>query len=128
MRQQCGFLMAGTGLLAVFAASAQAHHSDALFDHEHPVVATGTVKAFLWEQPHVWIYLLVPDGKGGADEWRIEGPSISTIGRQGWTQTSIVPGEKIHAMIFPDKTGAHHGRFNTVSLDDGTVIGAQRPR
>jgi hypothetical protein len=48
------------------AGAAQAHHSAVMFDHSKCVVINGTVRAFQFESPHSWLWLTVPDGKGGS--------------------------------------------------------------
>ena len=39
-------------MLAVFTAPAAAHHSIAMFDNQNPTTLTGTVKEFIWANPH----------------------------------------------------------------------------
>ena len=41
-----------------------AHHSPAAFDRTKEVTLVGTVKEFRWQNPHTWIEVNVPDGKG----------------------------------------------------------------
>ena len=111
---------------ALVVGAAQAHHSAVSFDQEHPVVATGIVKSFRWENPHVWLYLMVPNKQGGSDEWEIEGPSLGTLARQGWTGTILQPGQKVHVTMAPRKDGAHGGSFHQVTLENGQVLNSGR--
>ena len=54
------------GAMAVaFGGTVSAHHSVAAFDRANPATLSGTVKQFKYTNPHTWIYLMVPDGKGG---------------------------------------------------------------
>ena len=39
-------------MLAVFTATAAAHHSIAMFDNQNPTTLAGTVKEFIWANPH----------------------------------------------------------------------------
>ena len=54
------------------ATPALAHHSFAMFDHVHRVTVAGTVTKFDWTNPHVYIELAAPDGKGGSARYTIE--------------------------------------------------------
>ena len=51
-----------------FACPAAAHHSAVMFDSEAVVTFQGTVTAFEWTNPHVYIYVEVTDGIGQATE------------------------------------------------------------
>ncbi|WP_068086423.1 DUF6152 family protein [Novosphingobium rosa] len=102
--------------------AAMAHHSAAAFDRSKPLVVGGTLKVFDWTNPHTWITLVVPDGKGGNEEWRLEGPSISILARNGWKRDSIQPGEKIRLLVAPNRDGSKGGEFLTVKKADGTTL------
>jgi hypothetical protein len=93
---------------------------------EHPVTATGMVKEFRWSNPHTWIYLMVLDGKGGADEWEIEGPALVTLTHQGWTNKSVQPGEKVQVLMARRRDGGHGGSFTRITRENGTVLESGR--
>lgn len=99
--------------------AAQAHHSIAAFDRENPVAVTGTVKEFKYTNPHTWIAIMVPDGKGGEAAWDLEGGSVNMIVRQGWTKDTLKPGMKVKLRIAPRKDGANGGEWLTVLEVDG---------
>jgi len=46
---------------ATFAVPAFAHHSFAMFDQEKTITLKGTVKEFEWNNPHVWMRIMVMD-------------------------------------------------------------------
>ena len=98
--------------LAAAAAPAQAHHSFAMFDREHPAPVSGTVKDFQWTNPHVWIQVLVPGADGAQEEWGVECTSVNFMRRQGWDRGSLKAGDKVRMLIFPLKDGSHGGQFN----------------
>lgn len=117
----CALLVtAGVPLLA------QAHHSAGAFDMAHPVVGTGTVKSFRWGNPHTWLYLSIPNGNGGSDDWEIEGPGVMMLARHGWTETTIKPGDKVHVLMAPRKDGGHGGTYMRITLDNGQVLDTGR--
>src|SRR5258706_7986030 len=70
------------GLLG--AEPASAHHSFAGFDLSRKVSVTGTVKEWQFTNPHSWLQLIVMEG-GQPVEYGIEGASVSTLVRRGWT-------------------------------------------
>jgi hypothetical protein len=104
------------------AAPAFAHHSTAMFDMEHQVQLTGTVKDFQWTQPHTWIVFSVPNAAGGADEYGIEGMSPSYLGRAGWSKHTLNPGDKVTLSIHPLKDGRKGGFDASVTFPDGKVM------
>ncbi len=58
----------------------QAHHSyAATFDVDHPINLKGTVAQFGFRNPHSYIQLEVPDGKGGTVPFRLIGWSTSNV-------------------------------------------------
>lgn len=101
---------------------AGAHHSTAAFDMAHPVTASGTVKRWVWANPHTWLYLMVPNDKGGEDEWEIVGPSVAMLARQGWKSTSMKPGDKVQVIMGLRRDGTHGGAMMRVQRADGTAL------
>jgi hypothetical protein len=69
--------MALTVWAIAFAAAggAQAHHSFAMFDQEHPIEIAGTVVEFRYTNPHSCILLDVKAEDGDDTVWTLEGPS-----------------------------------------------------
>jgi hypothetical protein len=92
-------------------APVQGHHSVAAFDRANPATLGGTVKQFKYTNPHTWIYLMVPDGKGGERQWDLEGGAVNMVVRQGWTNKTLVPGMKVKLLIAPRKDGADGGEW-----------------
>ncbi|HKV03859.1 MAG TPA: DUF6152 family protein [Candidatus Acidoferrales bacterium] len=99
------------GLVAAAAGTAAAHHGFAVFDTSVRKSITGTVKTFEWTNPHTWVWLDVPNEKGGVDTWAFEGMSPNYLGRRGWTRNSLKPGDKITVTFFPLKDGSKGGGF-----------------
>jgi hypothetical protein len=112
--------IAGTG-------PAMAHHSNVAFDVETVKQITGTVKQFEWENPHIWITLLVADNGQAAQEWRIEGRPPGILIRSGWSRDSLHAGDTITIYYSPAKDGTRTGLVARVTLADGTVL-ANGPR
>jgi hypothetical protein len=113
---------AAMALAAAGAAPAFAHHSTAMFDMDHEVQLSGTVKDFQWTQPHTWIVFEAPNASGGVDEYGIEGMSPSYLGRNGWSKHTLSPGDKVTLSIHPLKDGRKGGFDASVTFPDGKVM------
>jgi len=118
------FFAVSVAMLAV-AGPAAAHHSNAWLDMQKEVILNdAVVTEFQWTNPHTWIELDVPDGKGGVTHWSIEAGAVSGLARQGWKRTSLKPGDKIRIAIHPLHNGTAGGSLIGVELPDGRKLGA----
>lgn len=95
--------------LAVTTGTAIAHHGFADYDMTRHETVVGKVRAFQWTNPHTWLWLDVPDGKGGVVLYAFEGMSPNYLGRRGWTRHSLAPGDQITVSYFPFKDPAKKG-------------------
>jgi hypothetical protein len=109
-------------LLAATVGPIAAHHSTVPFDSTKQTTLTGTVKEFDWTNPHTWIWINVPNDKGGTDLWGVEGMSPNYLGRRGWTKSTIKPGEKITIVGRPMKDGSKAAMFMSATLANGKVM------
>jgi hypothetical protein len=115
-RSNC-LALAGLSLLAT--SIANAHHAGVAYDHANQVTVAGTVKEFQWTNPHTWIIVMVPDGNGGEEQWPLEGTSINTLVRAGWTVKTLQPGMKVKILVSPRKDSTPGGEWNKViSIND----------
>ncbi len=103
--------------MAVAAPSASAHHSYAMFAVDKKVSVEGTVKQFMWTNPHSWIRLEVTDPNGKPQEWAVEMGSLTILVGLGWNPKTLQPGDKIRMTVHPMKSGLPGGDF--VTLDSG---------
>jgi hypothetical protein len=110
------------------ATSALAHHSNSAFDPEKVVVLTGTVTAWKWVNPHVWIFLSVDDGNGVKTLWEIEGRPPGVLARAGWSKSTFKPGDRITVDFSPARDGSPSGLTTRVTLADGTVLSQASPQ
>lgn len=113
----------GVLVLSLSGQPALAHHAGTAFDMTRQLTVAGTVSEFKWVNPHIWIYLMVPDENGDLVEWRLEGGSISILGRAGWTSDILEPGERIVVTVHPLRSGEPGGEFRDVAKEDGTRVG-----
>jgi len=115
------------GSLAAFvafavAAPALAHHSTAAFDMEKTVEITGTVEDFQWTNPHTWTNVKVEGSDESAGIYGLEGMSPNYLGRNGWTKSTLKPGDKLTFQVHPLKDGRKGGFMVAVKLPDGTLL------
>jgi len=116
-------MFAGAAVVA-FTGMAIAHHSFAMFDHEHPVEVTGVVKDYKYTSPHSFIILGIKDKDGKTEAWNLEGGSPSALARDGWTSKSLKPGDQLKLTIEPLRSGAPGGAWNVnkIKFIDGKPI------
>ena len=104
------------------AALPQAHHSFAPFDMANQKTVTGIVKTVEWTNPHTWIWLEVPNDKGGVDKFGVEGMSPNYLARRGWSKTTLKVGEKVSIVVHPMKDGSNAGTFIRATGADGKPL------
>ena len=105
--------------LVLFACSANAHHSRAPFDMDKLHVFEGTVTAYRWRNPHV--YLTVADRNGA--EWLIETDATPVMTRSGWSRDTFAPGDSVSVRIRPDKDPSKtHGLLVSIAGEDGRLL------
>jgi hypothetical protein len=115
-----------TGLLAALPLAA--HHSFAIFDRDKQVTLSGTVKEFQWTNPHVFVQLLVKNTEGVDEEWSIEGASPNMLFRNGWTNQSFKPGDKVTMVVNPLRDGTRGANFVFAQLPGGKTLGQLNSR
>ena len=119
--------LALTGIVASLASTtALAHHSFAMFDRTKEVeLKQAVVARWEWTNPHIWLDVMVPSGKGPAGRYSIEGGSTGLLRRQGWEKNSLKPGDKITVYFSPLKSGEPGGSLLAVMLPSGKMLGAR---
>src|ERR1700751_1989476 len=86
---------------AILAAPALAHHSFAMFDQSKVLYLSGTVKEFELINPHVWLQVVVTDGKGEPAPWAFEGGSVPQLLKLGWSKENLKAGDKVEVGYRP---------------------------
>jgi hypothetical protein len=104
------------------ASPALAHHSFAVYDHTKKVTLEGTVKDWVFANPHSSLTLVVMEN-GAPVEYLIEGASVNTLIRMGgWSPATFKPGDKITVVMNPMRNSTTAGAFIRATLPDGKVI------
>ena len=106
----------------IAAAPAFPHHSNSAFDVEKVIELKGTVREFKWANPHTWIFLTADDGKGGRQEWQVEGRPPGVLGRAGWTRNSLKVGDEVTIEGSRAKDGSNMANARVVKLADGRRV------
>lgn len=101
-----------------------AHHSYALFDLSKPVTINGTAAKLEWRNPHIFVWMYVPDKtqKSGYQLYAFESGSLVIMARQGWNQDVITAGEKLSIEYLPLKSGEPGGALLSMTLADGRKL------
>jgi Family of unknown function (DUF6152) len=114
-------------LAAVVALPARAHHDVAAYDLHHPTVVNGVVREFVWANPHVMLYLEVLNASRGKELWTLEGGSVRTLERTGWTRKSLRPGDRVEVLMAPKRDAERAGRILRVTATQGRVLSIAPP-
>jgi hypothetical protein len=109
-------------VLLIFSAQASAHHGNAAYDLDHPIVLKGIVTEFAWSNPHVQIYFDAKDDSGKVTHWASETVSPGLLRRAGWSKDELKPGDAITITLGPAKNGSAVGYALKIVLADGTEL------
>ena len=110
----------------LYATTAVAHHSFAMFDRSQTETITGTVKEFELINPHGWLRIMVPDTHGVENEWSLELGGAGQLQRVGWNPSTFHPGDKVVVRLHPLRDGSYGGQLVSVTLPNGQVLGQRR--
>jgi hypothetical protein len=102
---------------------AHAHHSYAMFDTTQQLTIVGTVRTLEWASPHVWLWIEVPDGKGGSAPYGFETVSPGQLQRDyGWDKNVVHVGDKVTVQYAPLRSGKNGGELEKVTLENGKIL------
>ncbi len=105
---------------------APAHHSALMFDRDSVVAFQGTVTAFDWSNPHVYIVVETENAAGETAVWELETDATPILVRSGWSETSLQPGDLVQIRANPERdTERLHALLVSVTREDGTVLAAR---
>ena len=100
----------------------EAHHSGAMFDRYKTVELQGVVKEYQYQNPHVWIRLIVRRKDEQPVEWDIEGGSPNFMENFGITSKAVRAGDHISMHIHPLKDGRNGGALIDITLANGKLL------
>lgn len=109
----CRVLLGAVLSVAAATGSASAHHSHAMYRSDLIVPVTGIVKAIRWVNPHSWLTMEAPDGKGGVVSYQIELGGVQQMRTRGLTE-ALKFGDRITINIQPLRNGEPGGAYTTI--------------
>jgi hypothetical protein len=109
-------------VILMLACPVQAHHSFAMFDKDKVVTVKGVVSKIEWRNPHVFIFVDAPDGKGGSVKYAVECNSPNVLMRTGWKAGTVKAGDAVSIDLYPLRDGRPGGLLDTVTLPSGEKL------
>jgi len=98
-----------------------AHHSWPI-SMDRLVTVKGTIIEFRWANPHPMMTLEVQANDGGTEKWTIGGPAINRMEANGWTKTTVKPGDVITGIGYQFADGQKIVRLERIVLADGKEL------
>jgi hypothetical protein len=98
-----------------------AHHSWPI-SYDRLVTVKGTVLEFTWANPHPMMTIEVQTNEGRTEKWQIGGPAINRMEANGWTRTTVKPGDVITGIGYQFADGQKIVRLERVILPDGKEL------
>jgi Family of unknown function (DUF6152) len=98
-----------------------AHHSWPV-SRDQLVTVKGTVMQFAWENPHPMMTLEVRTDDGKIEKWLVGGPAINRMEANGWTRTTVKPGDVITGIGYQFADGQKILRLERVVLANGKEL------
>ena len=108
-------------MLAAAVMPLAAHHSWPV-NFERLVTVKGTVVDFKWANPHPMMTLDVQGSDGRMEKWLVGGPAINRMEANGWTRTTVKPGDVITGTGYQFSDGQKVIRLERVVLADGKEL------
>jgi len=98
-----------------------AHHSWPI-SYDRLVTVKGTVIEVMWANPHPMFILGVQGNDGATEKWQVGGPAIIRMEANGWTKTTVKPGDVITGIGYQYANGQKVVRLERVVLADGKQL------
>ena len=98
-----------------------AHHSWPV-SYSQLVTVKGAVTEVMWANPHPMITLEVRTNDGGIEKWLVGGPAVNRMEANGWTKTTVKPGDVITGIGYQFADGQKIVRLERIILADGKEL------
>ena len=98
-----------------------AHHSWPV-NNDRLVTVKGKVIEFMWANPHPMITLEVQTTNGNTEKWQVGGPALNRMEANGWTKTTVKPGDAITGIGYQYANGEKIVKLERVVLGDGKEL------
>ena len=117
MKNLC--LSAFLSLALISAATPLAAHHSWPVSFDKLVTVKGTVTDFMWANPHPMMTLEVKTSDGRTEKWQAGGPAINRMEANGWTKSTVKPGDVITGIGYQYSDGQKIVRLERAILADG---------
>ena len=108
----------------VLAPPVSGHHSDAGLDMENVVTFEGIVTEYSMRNPHTYFTAVSTNENGEGVEWTVQMASALTVSRRGWTQDSLLIGDRVTVGLHPALDGRPYGLIDWIAKGDGESVSA----
>ena len=86
-----------------------AHHAFySTYDRDKVIKIEGTLKEFIWRNPHSFVRVEAPDEKGEAQSWMIEWAAPAQLTEKGVSSATLRPGDKVVVTGHPGRVAENH--------------------
>ncbi len=122
MRTLVSAMLVAAGLL-VTTLPAFGHHSlYAEFDESQSITLKGVVSKVEWINPHVYLYIDVPDANGKVATWSVETFPPNTLRRAGLTRDKLGYGETVTLLGYASRNGSPLAFLRKITFADGREL------
>lgn len=109
MRHRLLISLGALACLALGSGPLFAHHSStSVYLQDKTQKIEGTLKEFLWRNPHSFMKVEAPDDKGDMQLWVIEGAAPTQLSESGMTSTTLRPGDHVIVIGKPGRVAEDH--------------------
>jgi len=109
MKNRLPVLLGIAAFLLLCAGQAFAHHAFfSTYDHDKLVKIEGTIKEFIWRNPHSFVRVEAPDDKGDMQTWVIEWAGPTVLAEKGVNGTTLRAGDKVIIEGHPGRVAENH--------------------
>jgi hypothetical protein len=96
-------------LLTVGSSLTFAHHAFySVYDRDKVIKIEGTLKEFIWRNPHSFVRVEAPDDKGEIQSWVIEWAAPAQLSEKGVSSATLRPGDKVVVTGHPGRVAEIH--------------------
>jgi hypothetical protein len=113
------YAVVASAVMAAFCAvpPAAAHHSHSMFDLTTTQTITGSVKTFVFQNPHVYLFVDVAGEGGKVTDYAIEMSHVQNTISHGITASTFKPGDSVTIKMNPLHGGRPGGQYITIAKD-----------
>src|SRR5438445_13854759 len=95
--------------VALGASQMLAHHAFySTYDRDKTMKIEGTLKEFLWRNPHSYVRVEAPDGQGEMQMWVVEWAAAAQLTENGLTNSTPRTSDKLHVTGHAGRAGGEN--------------------